>query len=156
MLYIAVFLILTLTASSPLESCPIARSIYRDGDGKGFQLVFGPPPPGRPFHATAVINHPQQEKLYQFLVNQSSGYGSVWLSPPDRGSSSHNNLLWITFFDRNLKSATPLFLGKETEAPMYAVIAQLGSNDYYRRKGNVTSSTPPLLRDVIWIHDRCQ
>ncbi|CAN1211726.1 hypothetical protein TUMEXPCC7403_16095 [Tumidithrix helvetica PCC 7403] len=146
----------TVTGAAASESCPIAKSIYRDADGKGFQLVFGPPPPRSPFHATAAIAHPQLGQLYRFQVTQSSGYGSIWLLEQDRSNSKRENRFWITFFDRDLKSATPIFLGQETESPRYAVIAELGSHDYYQRRGTMTQSTPPLLPDVMWIHDRCQ
>jgi hypothetical protein len=47
---IAVLWILTATGASASRSCPIAQSIYRDGDGKGFQLVFGAPLPGSTHH----------------------------------------------------------------------------------------------------------
>ena len=141
--------------SAPPNACPIAQSIYRDGDGKGFQLVFGPPPPGKPYLATAAIDHPQQKPLYRFLVTQSSGYGSIWLI--DRAEDSPNrHSFGIAFFDRQLKSATPLFFGEETESPHYAAIAALGSHDHYQRRGSITPETPPLLADVIWIFHRCQ
>ncbi len=126
---IAVLWGLTATGAAASKSCPIAQSIYRDGDGKGFQLVFRPPLPGSTAHATAAIAHPQQGQLYQFQVTQSSGYGSIWLSDMDASNSKRSKSLWMAFFDRNLKSATPTFLGEETEAPEYAVISELGSYD---------------------------
>jgi len=55
-----------------------------------------------------------------------------------------------------MRSATPLFFGEETDAPEYAVISELGSLDYYARRGTIEQTDPPLLQDVIWIHDRCQ
>lgn len=64
-----------------------------------------------------------------------SGYGSVWLFDQSMTNSNQKNMLWITFFDQELKSATPLWLGEEKEAPKYAVIAELGSYDYSRRRG---------------------
>ena len=142
----------TATGAAASESCPIAKSIYRDGDGKGFELVFGPPTTGRIEHATAVINHRQQRQLYRFKMYQRSGYGSVWLSELSLGYPKQPARgFWITFFDRDLKSATPLFLGEEKESPRYAVIADLGSYDYYRRRGQET-----LIKDPIWVFDRCQ
>ncbi|HEY9815922.1 MAG TPA: hypothetical protein V6D20_09035 [Candidatus Obscuribacterales bacterium] len=142
---------LTATGVTASESCPIAESIYRDGDGRGFQLVFGPPTPGGIDHGTAVINHHQQGQLYRFKVYQSSGYGSVRLDDQNTGYPEIEGGFWITFFDQNLQSATPLFLGEETASPMYAVIADLGSYDYYRRRGEEV-----LIPDAIWIFDRCQ
>lgn len=143
----------TLAEAAPSKGCPIAKSIYRDGDSKGFELVFGAPPPNTPYYATAVIHHSQRRSIYRFIVSQSSGYGSVWLNEPSRGNSNQNNSFWITFFDQDLKSATPLWLGEEKEVPKYAVIAELGSYDYSRRRG---TENPPLIRDVMWIFDRCQ
>ncbi|OLP17017.1 hypothetical protein BST81_18755 [Leptolyngbya sp. 'hensonii'] len=145
-----------LAKAAQTQGCPIAKSVYRDGDGKGFQLVFGPPPPNTPYHATAVINHPQQRQLYRFLVTQSSGYGSIRLLDQVNKNAKQGKSWWITFFDQNLKSATPLFLGQETESPKYAVIAELGSYDYYQRRGRITQNTPPFLQDVLWIFDHCQ
>jgi hypothetical protein len=134
------------TASS--ESCPTARSIYRDAEGKGLQLVFGAPPTNSAIHGTATIVHPQQGQIYHFNVTQSSGYGSIWLWEKEDINSENNDSLWLAFFDGNLKLATPTFFGEETESPQYAIIAELGSYDYYQKRMS--------LGDVIWIHDRCQ
>lgn len=147
---------LSIAAAPRSAMCPIAQSVYRDGNGQGFELVFAPPPVGSPFHATAVINHPQQSQLYQFMVSQSSGDGSVWLSQESTGPEDAAKTFWVAFFDHSLYSATPLFLGEETESPMYAVIAELGSYDDALRRGTITATTPPLLQDTLWIHDRCQ
>ncbi|NEQ29209.1 MAG: hypothetical protein F6K28_61820, partial [Microcoleus sp. SIO2G3] len=122
MIFVVAIPTTTVVEAVPSQVCPIAKSIYRDGDGKGFQLVFGSPPPNTPYSATAVINHSQSGQIYHFTVSQSSGYGSVWLIDQSRTNSSQRNMLWITFFDQDLKSATPLWLGEEKEAPKYAVI----------------------------------
>jgi hypothetical protein len=135
------------------KGCSITKSIYRDRNGNGFELVFGQPPPNTPYAATATINHSQSGQIYRFTVSQSSGYGSVWLSDRSSPNSARTNQFWIAFFDRNLISATPLWLGDEKEAPKYAVIAEIGSYDYYRRRG---TENPPLIGDVIWLFDRCQ
>ncbi len=82
------------TGAVASASCPIAKSLYRDGDGQGFQLVFGPPPPGTPFHATAAIKDRQQKPLYQFRVSQSSGYGSIWLWNQDSKPPQRDSGLW--------------------------------------------------------------
>ena len=144
------------TGSVASASCPISKSLYRDGDGQGFQLVFSPPPTGTPFHAIAVIKDRKQKPLYQFRVSQSSGYGSIWLWNQDAKPSQRDSGLWMTFFDQNLKSATPLFLGEEPKAPKYAVIAELGSYDYYNRRASGADQSSPSLPDAIWIFDRCQ
>lgn len=153
MLSIVVLAMPILAEVAPVKVCPIAKSIYRDGDGKGFELVFGGAAPNTPHYATAVIHHSQQRSLYRFTVSQSSGYGSVWLNEPSRSNLSQNNSFWSTFFNQDLKSATPLWLGEEKEAPKYAVIAELGSHDYYQRRG---TENPPLIGDVMWIFERCQ
>ena len=151
-------LIMVLSMYSPAEAalsqdCPLTQSIYRDGDGKGFELVFGPPPPKTVYDATAVIHHTQQRSLYRFTVDQLSGYGSVWLSDLSRSHSKQSKSFWMTFFDRDLKAATPLLLWDAKEAPQYVVIAELGSHDYYQRRG---TENPPLIGDVMWKFDRCQ
>ncbi|MBD1914053.1 hypothetical protein [Leptolyngbya sp. FACHB-8] len=138
------------------ESCPISQSIYRDGNGQGFELVFGPPPVGSIVDATAVINHPLQSHLYEFTVDQVSGYGSIWMAEQVPTLPNGDQRFWLAFFDQNLRSATPPFFGEETEAPKYAVISELGSHDYYARRGTVGQTEVPLLQDVIWIHERCQ
>jgi hypothetical protein len=153
MLFLIALSMPALAEAVPSKGCPIAKSIYRDGDGKGFELVFGAPPAKTPYYATAVIYHSQRRPIYRFTVSQSSGYGSVWLNELSGDNSKQNNSFWITFFDQDMKSATPLWLGEEKAAPEYAVIAQLGSHDYYRRRG---AETPPLIGDVMWMFDRCQ
>lgn len=57
-----------LAAPASAATCPLDRSIYRDGDEKGFELVFGPPVPETPTYATVTIRHPQQDRLYYFSV----------------------------------------------------------------------------------------
>ncbi|PZO43285.1 MAG: hypothetical protein DCF19_04865 [Pseudanabaena frigida] len=155
-LSMAALSMLSATELAASDSCPIAKSIYRDGDGKGFQLIFSPPSSGGVFLATATIDHNKQGQLYRFQVTQSNGYGSVWLLDRETKYSKRDRGLWIAFFDQNLKSATPLFLEKETESPKYAVIAELGSYDYYKRRDRVMGNSSMLLSDTIWIFDRCQ
>ncbi len=146
-------------AKSVLAStCQIAQSVYRDADGKGFELVFDAPlPETGSSDATATINHPEQGRLYTFNVTQASGYGSISLVSINAigNSLKDANSFRINFFGQNFKSATPVFFGEETQAPDYAFIAELGSHDYYTRRGTVTEETPPFLGDVMWIHDRC-
>jgi hypothetical protein len=152
-LSIIAFWTLTITEAISSESCPISRSIYRDGNGGGFQLIFSSPPPRSVISAIATIQHPQQGEIYRFNVTQSSGYGSIWLSEDNAKESDRS--LWISFFDNNLKSATPLFFGEEKQSPKYAIIAELGSYDYYNRRSS-NAQNILLLRDAIWIYDRCQ
>lgn len=153
MLSIIVLSMPALAEAAPSKECPIAKSIYRDGDSKGFELIFSGPPPNTPYHAIAVIHHSQRRSLYRFTVSQSSGYGSVWLNELSGDNSKRNKSFRIAFFDQELKSATPLWLGDEKEAPKYATIAELGSYDYYQRRG---TENPPLIGDVMWVFDRCQ
>lgn len=140
--------------------CKISQSVYRDADGKGFELVFGEPIPGTASSkATATITHPKVGQLYKFDVGQSSGYGSISLGLIDDDSTLEPRSFGINFFDRNLVSATPLWLGEETQAPKYAFIARLGGHDYYRRKGDFytsgISTLVPPLGDMIWVYNRC-
>ncbi len=147
------------TSGFPVSAapCKIAQSVYRDADGKGFELVFSAAG-NRTSHATATIAYPPQGQLYQFNVVQSSGYGSISLVNINSNGNrlETNNRLGISFFDQNLRAATPIFLGEETAAPEYAFISELGGYDYYQRRGSVTENMPPLLADVMWVHDRCQ
>ncbi len=48
---------------------------------------------------------------------------------------------------------TPLWFREATKAPQYAVIAELGSHDYYQRR---STENPPLIGDVMWMFDRKQ
>ncbi len=144
----------TVTATS--KTCQIAQSIYRDADGNGYELIFGPPAPPV-YHGTAVIKHPQHGQLYRFLISQSSGYGTIHLIV--QGKYNFKGDLTITFFDQQLKSATPLFWGDEPAAPQYATVANLGRLDHNRYRDDLVHQ-PNLKRtpigDVMWIFDRCQ
>ena len=158
---IAVFTLamVILTKSVSASTCQIAQSVYRDADGKGFELVFDAPLPDTgSSDATATIIHSKQGQLYTFNVTQSSGYGSISLISINATNNSWEDAdsFRINFFAQNFKSATPLFLGEEIQAPEYAFIAELGSHDYYTRRGTITENTAPFLGDVMWIHDRCQ
>ena len=150
---IVVLPIYSSAAATPSQDCPLIQSIYRDVSGKGFELVFGPPLTKKIYPASAVIQHVQAGKLYEFDVSQSSGYGSVWLGTLKQLSSGRLKSFWITFFDQDLQEATPLWFREAKKAPQYAVIAELGSYDYYQRHG---TKNPPLIGDVMWKFDRCQ
>lgn len=137
--------------------CKISQSIYRDANSQGFELVFGPPVAGTPFLATATINHPQHSQLHRFHLTQANGYGSISLLIRTAGQQPKQNHqgFRLNFFNQDSKSATPGVFGRESEAPQYAFITDLGSFDYYQRRGQITGSTPPAMRDNLWIHDRC-
>lgn len=147
-----------LAAPASAATCPIDRSIYRDGDEKGFELVFSLPVPETPTYATVTIRHPQQEQLYYFSVTQSNGYGTIALLRLDETGERLENTktFGLNFFNADYRSATPRPLERETPAPELASIWGLGSYDFYQRKGRVSSETPPFLGDVMWIYDRCQ
>ncbi|MEO0986543.1 MAG: hypothetical protein AAFY20_13450 [Cyanobacteria bacterium J06639_14] len=148
-----------LAAKVAATSCQISQSIYRDADGKGFELIFGRAIPGTASSdATATISHSQQTQVYYFDVGQSSGYGTISLADlsPQNGTLADNSPLNLFFFDQASQSVTPLFLEETTEAPEYAFVSGLGSYDYYARRGMITEDTPPLLGDMMWVYDRCQ
>lgn len=156
-------LILATSVTEPVlpAPCKISQSVYRDADGKGFELVFGEPiPETASSKATATIIHPKGGQLYNFNVSQSSGYGSISLILIDDNGAPEPRDFRINFFDQNLVSATPLWFGEETQAPKYVFIAELGGHDYYRRRGDFStsriSSLVPPLGDMMWVHNRCQ
>lgn len=156
-------LILTISVAEAVSPapCKIAQSVYRDADGKGFELVFGEPiPETASSKATATITHPKVGQLYNFNVTQSSGYGSISLILLNDDGALDSHDFRINFFDQNLVSATPLWFGEETQAPKYAFITALGGHDYYRRKGDFYTSRisllVPPLGDVLWVYNRCQ
>ena len=138
--------------ADPAQDCPLTQSIYRDADGKGFELAFSSPRPKTPYPASAIIQHAQGGRMYEFDVSQSSGYGSVWLNTLKNYPGPPRSF-WITFFDQDLKAATPIWLLDAKTAPKYAAIAELGGHDHYRRRG---TKNPPLIGDVMWRFDRCQ
>lgn len=146
--------ILILARSNSPDSCPIGQSVYRDVSGQGIELIFSEST-NLVSKATAAINHPDNAHLYRFDVTQASGYGSVFLTSIDAEGEPMGNSesLGLFFFDVTLGPATPTFWGDEPTAPEYAFIAGLGSHDYYHRRGAIA---PPLLTDMMWIHDRCQ
>lgn len=148
-----------LLATPVSASCQIDQSIYRDADGKGFELIFSSPIPGLGGSlATATVKHLEQGNLYNFNVTQSSGYGSILLLSidPTRNGLAYGDSFSINFFDQNFQSATPSVFGRETQAPKYAFVSNLGIFDYYRRQPLISDGTVPFLNDVMWIHDRCR
>lgn len=134
--------------------CKISQSVYRDTDGKGFELVFGAPPPGSPFLASVTLHHTQQKLLYRFNLTQANGYGSIsllWRQSPDQKGQSFP----LNFFSQDFKAATPVIFGREEQAPTYAFITGLGRFDYYQRRGQISGHTPPQMVDMMWVHSRC-
>jgi hypothetical protein len=152
-------ILLILPTQALAASCKISQSIYRDSVGKGFELMFGTAIPGKGgSYATATINHPKQNQIYNFSVTQSNGYGSisfVSIIPTSKGIE-YGDGFHINFFDQNLESANPGVIGREVEAPKYVFISDLGSHDYYKRRSNVLEDTPPFLGDIMWIYERCR
>jgi len=151
-------MIMWVTAVAELASaapCPIAQSVYRDAEGKGFELVFGEPLPNSVTSATATITYPQAGEVYSFTVGQSQGYGTIYM-----GLIEDEPFFTVNFFDQNLISANPLWLGEETQAPKYIFMTGLGSYDYYFRRHEIysyeLSPVAPLLGEIMWVYHRCQ
>lgn len=145
---------LFLSESVLAAPCKISQSVYRDTDGKGFELVFGAPPNGSPFLASVALHHAQQDPLYRFNLTQANGYGSIsllWRHQPHQPVQSFR----LNFFSQDFKSATPVVFGREPQAPKYAFITDLGSFDYYQRRSEISDQTPPQIVDMMWVHDRC-
>ncbi len=145
------------TVTATTKTCRIDQSIYRDADGNGYELIFGPPPPSI-YQGIAVIKHPQHGEIYRFLINRTSGYGTIWLV--DKGKYNWTtDSLSITFFDHQLKSMPLVFFGDASPTPQYVTITNLGKLDHYRPRNNLVKQ-PNLKRtpigDVMWIFDRCQ
>ncbi|MGQ4647291.1 hypothetical protein [Lyngbya aestuarii] len=141
---------LTVPRVNAQGACSIQKSIYRDADNRGFELVLSEAIPAvGSLRATAKINHSQQDNLYQFDVVQANGYGSFF-------AMNHADEFVINFFDANLGAANISYIGSDVEAPNAVFISGLGSHDYYNRKDQVSEKTAPLLGDTMWIYDRCQ
>ncbi|BAY56999.1 hypothetical protein NIES2135_38620 [Leptolyngbya boryana NIES-2135] len=155
---VVLFAISTIVLATPVyaQNCKLTQAVYRDGNGKGFELVFRPPTSRSvTVYATAVLRSKSQDELYRFNLSQSQGYGSTSLA--DTRATSENwqdNSFIINFFDSNLKSASML-LGRESIVPKYAFINGLGSRDYYNRRQSISESNP-LIGDTMWVFNRCQ
>ncbi len=131
-------------------ACSIQKSVYRDANNRGFELVFKEAIPAvGSLRATATINHSQQNNLYRFDVVQGSGYGSFFVM-------AQSKEFVMNFFNANLGTADISSVGSDVEAPKAAFISGLGSHDYYNRKNEVSENTAPLLGDTMWIYERCQ
>lgn len=153
-IFLCILGMLLLSESVLAAPCKISQSVYRDTDGKGFELVFGAPKNGTPFLASATIQPSQQDPLYRFNLTQANGYGSIsllWQPKTKQNSQSFR----LNFFSQDLQSATPVIFGREPQAPRYAFITDLGSFDYYQRRGQISDQTPPQIVDMMWVHDRC-
>lgn len=146
-----------ITAATPAlaKTCTLSQSVYRDANGKGFELVFGKPVSGSSFfHASAVIKRAQQSELYRFGVGQSNGYGSIFLSDLKQKQGGQDKSFIINFFNSDFTSASRS-IGREAPAPKYAFINELGSYDYYSRRASLSERNPPL-GDTMWVFNRCQ
>lgn len=139
------------------QNCNLRQSVYRDANGKGFELIFSQPATrSASSYATAVIRQSKAGELYRFSVTQSNGYGSTVLFDPKRANDESSSGYVINFFDKNLVTTT-FMLGRETTVPKYAFINGLGSTDYYRfGRREALSQGIPLLLDTMWVFSRCQ
>lgn len=145
------FLLLILSAqkSNAFNECGIQDSIYRDVDGKGFELIFEAIEPPMGSLASSISIEYSGEAIYQFDMSQGTGYGSFFAS---QGESS----LLVNFFDSHLTSNNPSFIGPEIKASKFMFISGLGSFDYYQRTDFSPNFYPPLIGDTVWIFDRCR
>jgi hypothetical protein len=120
-------------------TCSIQKSIYRDADNRGFELVFSEAIPAvGSLRANATINHSQKDSLYRFDVTQANGYGSFFVM-------THADEFVINFFNANLGAADVSHIGPDVQAPKAVFISGLGSYDYYNRKDEVSENTAPCL-----------
>ena len=140
----------TLTAGAAFAAeCPVNRSVYRDVEGRGFQLEFAPNTSNSAtVHATATIAHPVRGTIFQFDITQSQGYGSTRLTNRNSPEKSYE----LYFFDAGLRHSSVL-LGRGS-APSYAFVAGLGSTDYYMNQNSRSREIP--LADVMWQFDHCK
>lgn len=135
------------------EPCPQFTSIYRDGDGQGFELVWEPDESRTVTPQTALKILHEDAVLYEFSITQASGYGSVFVVPTVaevEAGAARQNLLTLHFFNDTLSSAQPMSLTRDVNAVQYLFIAGLGSYDYYERRAS------PFLGETMWVFDRCQ
>jgi hypothetical protein len=131
-------------------ACSIQKSVYRDANNRGFELVFSEAKPAvGSLRATATINHSRQNNLYRFDVTQANGYGSFFVM-------NQSDEFVMNFFNANLGTADISYIGPDVKAPKAVFITGLGSHDYYNRKSEVSGNTAPLLGDTMWIYERCQ
>lgn len=130
---------------SVFASCDITKQIYRDVDGKGFELRFNNPPSNSALHfATVVLYHPKRNNIGVFKVGTSQGFGTIYLEPQ---TESENNIT-AYFFDSQLKSVENYNLGE------FLFISGLGSWDWYDNQMN--NSREIVLGNSMWKFDRCQ
>lgn len=131
----ATFLIpVLLSADIAFAGCSLLKSTYKDIGGKGFQLDFS--------GQTATLSR-QRQKLFEFNLTQSQGYGTVYLMEKSNPESSYG----VYFFGSDLKQSSS---GRGFDnAPTYAFVSGLGSAVYYRDRSI-------LLGDTLWKFDRCK
>ncbi|MBW4525112.1 MAG: hypothetical protein KME18_07935 [Phormidium tanganyikae FI6-MK23] len=143
------------TLPAAAQSCKLTQSIYRDVNGKGFELIFGQPPKNRAVYgASAVIKQAKQGVIYRFNLTQANGYGSISLIDPKRNNDNPSGFFVINFFNSDLTSA-PFMPGRETSVPKYAFINGIGAAHYYDYRRDFSNNIPMLL-DAMWVFDRCQ
>lgn len=131
-------------------TCSIQKSVYRDANNRGFELVFNEAIPVVGSRtATATINHHRQNNLYRFDVVKAMGYGSFF-------ATNQYDEFVMNFFNANLGTADIFYIDSDVEAPKAVFISRLGSYDYYNRKSEISGNTAPLLGDTMWIYERCQ
>jgi hypothetical protein len=149
----------TITLAADLKSadpitplaCPLSQSIYRDGNGQGFELVWSAETTNFSSSKATLQISQGDTSLHHLDLTQSSVYGTIFLSPLDQGSTPLAAPLTLVFFDQALADATPLFFEADLPAPTYAFIAGFGQYDFYQRRGE-----GPLVGETLWILERCQ
>ena len=136
-------------SAQPIDStnrkCSIQNSVYQAIGNPDFKLIFSPRLPNKNMDAVVTLEHTKRGKIQIFHMVTSNGYGSSFLTDPNREETSLN----IVVFDRNLKRDS---IFRNEVAPEYAFISGLGSNDYY---SNNARNREFLLADVMWKFDRC-
>ncbi|WP_338463081.1 hypothetical protein VZH09_13880 (plasmid) [Synechococcus elongatus IITB7] len=133
-------------ARPPEQSCQLSRSIYRDVNGKGFELSFK----GGRFEsvsqwAIATLRHRQKGVKTAFDVSSMQGAGGIILTPRGNKYRESKNDLNLYVFNANLTSSV------ERGAPTYIFISGLGSFDWYWNR----DQGEPYVWDTLWKFNRC-
>jgi hypothetical protein len=138
---------LLLMANRGYAACIITNSVYRDVNGRGFELTFKPSSPSSSTTSViATLSHAKRGKIFEFDMIQSQYYGSVSLI-----NHKNNNTHLINFFNSNLTQSS---IFRAESSPMYLFISGLGSTDYYNNQ--MSGSRAIILGDVMWKFQSCR
>jgi uncharacterized protein YukJ len=127
--------------------CEITNRIYKDVDGKGFELRFSEPSSDSAVSfANVTLWHPERNNIGVFEAGASQGLANIYFSLINKKEDNINIAAY--FFNSNFQQS------QQIDNSHYLFVSGLGSWDWYFNQ--MSGGRDIFLGNPMWKFDRCQ